>query len=49
VSVLSPVGSALLGLRVGSIARWSTPAGDEKAAEILAILFQPESSGDYAK
>lgn len=48
VSVLSPVGSALLGMRVGSIARWSTPAGDEKAAEILAILFQPESSGDYA-
>lgn len=48
VSVLSPVGSALLGLRVGSVARWSTPAGDEKAAEILAILFQPESSGDYA-
>lgn len=49
VSVLSPVGSALLGLRVGSVARWSTPGGDEKAAEILAILFQPESSGDYAK
>lgn len=48
VSVLSPVGSALLGLRVGSVARWATPAGDEKAAEILAILFQPESSGDYA-
>jgi len=48
VSVLSPVGSALLGLRVGSIARWSTPAGDERAGEILAILFQPESSGDYA-
>lgn len=48
VSVLSPVGSAMLGLRVGSIARWSTPAGDEMAAEIQAILFQPESSGDYA-
>jgi len=48
VSVLSPVGSALLGLRVGSVARWRTPASDEKAAEILAILFQPESSGDYA-
>ena len=48
VSVLSPVGSALLGLRVGSVARWCTPASDEKAAEILAILFQPESSGDYA-
>lgn len=49
VSVLSPVGSARLGLRVGSMARWSTPGGDEKVAEILAILFQPESSGDYAK
>ncbi|MEF7616663.1 GreA/GreB family elongation factor [Aquincola sp. MAHUQ-54] len=48
VSVLSPVGSALLGLRVGSTARWATPAGDDKAAEILAILFQPEASGDYA-
>jgi regulator of nucleoside diphosphate kinase len=47
VSVLSPVGSALLGLRVGSVARWGTPAGDAKSAEILAILFQPESSGDY--
>jgi len=47
VSVLSPVGSALLGLRVGSVARWTTPAGDDKATEILAILFQPESSGDY--
>lgn len=47
VSVLSPVGTALLGLRVGGVARWSTPSGDKKAAEILAILFQPESSGDY--
>jgi regulator of nucleoside diphosphate kinase len=48
VSVLSPVGSGLLGLRAGSVARWSTPAGDESAAEILAILFQPESIGDYS-
>lgn len=48
VSVLSPVGVGLLGLRAGGIARWSTPAGEERAAEILAILFQPEASGDYA-
>ena len=47
VSVLSPVGTGLLGLKVGSVARWSTPAGAERAAEILAILFQPEASGDY--
>ena len=48
VSVLSPVGVSLLGLTVGSVARWSTPAGEERAAEILAILFQPEASGDFA-
>lgn len=48
VSVLSPVGSSLLGLRVGGVARWLTPAGQQKRAEILAILFQPEASGDYA-
>ena len=48
VSVLSPVGASLLGRAVGSVARWSTPAGDERRAEILAILFQPEASGDYS-
>lgn len=48
VSVLSPVGWSLLGRCVGSTACWRTPAGDEKAAEILALLFQPEASGDYS-
>lgn len=48
VSVLSPVGWSLLGLNAGSVARWRTPTGEEKAAGILAILFQPEASGDYS-
>ena len=48
VSVLSPVGSALLGRHVGSVARWHTAIGGWKAAEIVAILYQPESSGDYS-
>lgn len=48
VSVLSPVGSSLLGLPVGAVARWCTPAGDERGAEIVGIPFQPEASGDYA-
>lgn len=47
ISVLSPLGLSLLGLRVGDIARWRTPAG-ERAAEVLEILFQPEASGDYS-
>jgi regulator of nucleoside diphosphate kinase len=48
VSVLSPVGWSLLGLRVGCVARWFTPTGEEREAEVLAVLFQPEASGDYS-
>ncbi|EWS58029.1 Regulator of nucleoside diphosphate kinase [Methylibium sp. T29-B] len=48
MSVLSPVGCSLLGLTVGAVARWSTPAGEARAAEVVALLFQPEASGDYA-
>ena len=48
VSVLSPVGSALLGLRVGSVARWLSAAGDERAAEIVGLLLQPPPSSDDA-
>ena len=47
ISVLSPVGLALLGLHVGSVARWQTPDGTQHSAEIVALLFQPEASGDY--
>lgn len=47
ISVLSPVGASLLGLSVGSVAHWRTPNGDECAAEVAALLFQPEASGDY--
>ncbi len=47
ISVLSPVGASLIGLRVGAIARWRTPNGDACAAEIVSLLFQPEASGDY--
>lgn len=47
ISVLSPAGAGLLGRRTGSIARWTTPGGFDKAAEVLEILFQPEASGDY--
>ncbi|MBS0451562.1 MAG: GreA/GreB family elongation factor [Proteobacteria bacterium] len=47
VSVLSPVGLALIGTRVGATARWRTPGGEEGAAQVLDILYQPEASGDY--
>ena len=47
ISVLSPVGLALLGLQVGAVARWKAPGGSENAAKVAAIVFQPEASGDY--
>ena len=47
ISVLSPLGTALLGLRVGDTARWR--GADGKSAELIvqAIEFQPDASGDY--
>ncbi|KAF1047659.1 nucleoside diphosphate kinase regulator [Xylophilus sp.] len=47
LSVLSPAGTALLGRRVGTLARWTAPEGRDAALRITAIAFQPEASGDY--
>ncbi len=47
VSVLSPVGTGLLGLRVGDTARWCGPSGLAQSACVASMLFQPEASGDY--
>ena len=47
ISVLSPVGSSLLGLPIGAIASWTAPDGTRVAAQVQDILFQPEASGDY--
>jgi regulator of nucleoside diphosphate kinase len=47
VSVLSPIGAALVGMRVGEVCRWRVPNGEERSAQVAAILFQPEALGDY--
>lgn len=47
VSVLSPMGMALIGLKEGDEAHWMSPSRDELKAVIEKILFQPEASGDY--
>lgn len=47
ISVLSPAGMGLIGLSVGAFAQWSGPSGEETVAQIEAILFQPEATGDY--
>ena len=47
ISVLSPLGASLLGLKAGDVARWHTPVGQERMACIVDVLFQPEASGDF--
>ncbi|CAA2105683.1 GreA/GreB family elongation factor [Variovorax paradoxus] len=48
VSVLSPVGIGLLGVKTGTLARWDMPNGAEGATRVVAVLYQPEASGDFA-
>lgn len=47
VSVLAPVGSALLGLSVGQSISWPLPNGRELRLRVLDIKSQPEASGLY--
>ena len=49
VSVLSPVGTGLLGLAEGEVAQWAAPNGTQASAKILKVLFQPEESGEYLR
>ena len=49
VSVLSPVGAALLGVSAGSTTHWTTPDGHSDSAQVQEVLFQPEASGEFTK
>jgi len=46
LSVLAPIGTALLGYREGNEIVWNVPAG-LKSFRIDKILYQPEANGDY--
>ena len=47
ISVLAPVGSALLGLSVGQSIAWRVPGGRELDLRVLAVVRQPEAMGEY--
>lgn len=47
VSVLAPLGSALLGMKVGREIEWPLPTGQITRIRVLEILHQPEASGDF--
>ena len=47
VSVLAPMGSALLGLQVGQHIDWPAPGGKTLKLTLLAVEYQPEAAGEY--
>lgn len=47
MSVLSPVGSALLGLAEGDRIDWMHPDGQTIGVEVLEVVWQPERAGAF--
>ena len=45
ISVLSPVGSALLGRKVGARTAFTLPDGAKRELRVLELHYQPEASG----
>ena len=49
VSVLAPVGSALLGLKEGDQIDWPKPNGDMLSVTIVKVDYQPERAGEFQR
>ena len=47
ISVLVPIGTALLGLRVGQSIDWEGPGGAKQRYRIAAVPYQPEAAGEH--
>jgi regulator of nucleoside diphosphate kinase len=45
VSILAPIGSALLGLSVGDAIDWPVPGGCSRRLRVIAVHYQPEADG----
>jgi len=46
ISVLAPIGMAMIGYRTGDRIIWRVPGGLKKL-KVKKILYQPEAAGDY--
>ncbi len=46
ISILAPIGTGMLGFRVGDVFEWDTPGG-KRSIRVKEIIHQPEASGDY--
>ncbi|MFG6179316.1 nucleoside diphosphate kinase regulator [Halomonas sp. THAF12] len=47
ISVMAPIGAALIGLRVGDIIEWPLPNATEARLRIDAIFWQPEREKQF--
>jgi regulator of nucleoside diphosphate kinase len=47
ISVLAPVGSALLGLSAGDEIEWPGPGGKPIRVRIVEVVYQPERAGEF--
>ena len=45
VSVLPPIGTAILGYRVGDVIEWPVPKGIRRL-KVIEVLFQPEACAE---
>lgn len=49
ISVLAPIGTALLGLSVGQSIDWTGPQDRPLRVRVAAIAYQPEAAGDLTR
>jgi regulator of nucleoside diphosphate kinase len=47
LSVLAPIGTAILGYRVGSVIEWRVPKGVRRL-KVLEVIFQPEAAARHS-
>ena len=46
ISVLAPIGTAMIGYRHGDMIEWEVPSGVRRL-KVEEVLYQPESKGEY--
>jgi regulator of nucleoside diphosphate kinase len=47
ISVLTPAGTALLGLRAGQSIEWALPGGEKQRYRVAGVPYQPEAAGEH--
>lgn len=47
ISVLAPLGLALLGTRTGDEVKWDVPGGSHRRLRVESVTYQPEAAGRF--